>query len=418
MRLLLIITLLFSILNAQKREALLIGNSRYQYISNLKDTSYNLRRLKRTLEDLDFTVEVKTNLEAKKLKQAIDNFKERLSKSHDTIGFLYYSGHGCQMDNVGYLIPTNVNSSKSLDVKYDALNIDKMLETLREAGNRVNMVFLDACRDNTPTGKKGGKKGLAQAPVMPKGTLVVYATEATKTADDNSNFINSLIAQIKQPNRSIRDIGYNISDDVASQTGEQQVPQVFAQRVPNVFLKSGGSCTKVVNVPAIYKSVHEKVRVSDWKVKKVAVPPKYTIINKKIKVADGYIIYTWMENGIEKKLEPKIKIVTKRVLVRDGTERYVISGEEARKVSIPPMYKTTKVHKVEKDVDISEIPSYANYKSSIVPAKYRLVKFKKLIKSASLKEIKIPPIYKTITKRVLVTEATQKTISVPCSEIK
>jgi len=239
MRLLLIITLLFGILNAQNREALLIGNSNYKYISNLNDTSQNLRRLKATLEYLDFTVKVKTNLEAKKLKQAIDNFKERLAKSHDTIGFLYYSGHGCQMDNVGYLIPTNVNSSKSLDVKYDAINIDKMLETLREAGNRVNMVFLDACRDNTPTGKKGGKKGLAQAPVMPKGTLVVYATEATKTADDNSNFINSLIAQIKQPNRSIRDIGYNISDDVASQTGEQQVPQVFAQRVPNIVLRGG-----------------------------------------------------------------------------------------------------------------------------------------------------------------------------------
>ncbi len=239
MRLLLIITLLFGILNAQNREALLIGNSNYKYISTLNDTSQNLSRLKRTLEDLGFTVKVKTNLEAKKLKEAIDNFRDRLAKSHDTIGFLYYSGHGCQMDNVGYLIPTNVNSSKSLDVKYDALNIDKMLETLRGAGNRVNMVFLDACRDNTPTGKKGGKKGLAQAPLMPKGTLVVYATEATKTADDNSNFINSLIAQIKKPNESIRDIGYNISDDVASQTGEHQVPQVFAQRVPNIVLKRG-----------------------------------------------------------------------------------------------------------------------------------------------------------------------------------
>ena len=239
MRLLLIITLLFGILNAQNREALLIGNSNYKHISNLNDISQNLSRLKTTLESLGFSVKVKTNLEAKKLKQAIDNFKDRLAKSQDTIGFLYYSGHGCQMDNVGYLIPTNVNSSKRLDVQYDAINIDKMLETLREAGNRVNMVFLDACRDNTPTGKKGGKKGLAQAPVMPKGTLVVYATEATKTADDNSNFINSLIAQIKQPNRSIRDIGYNISDNVAKETGEQQVPQVFAQRVPNVFLKSG-----------------------------------------------------------------------------------------------------------------------------------------------------------------------------------
>ncbi|HHS91973.1 MAG TPA: caspase family protein, partial [Campylobacterales bacterium] len=205
MRVLLVITLLFGILNAQNREALLIGNSNYQYISNLNDTSSNLSRLQTTLESLGFTVKVKNNLEAKRLKQAIDNFKERLAQNRDTIGFLYYSGHGCQVDNVGYLIPTNVNSSKKLDVKYDALNIDKMLESLKEAGNRVNMLFLDACRDNTPTGTKGGKKGLAQAPLTPKGTLVVYATEATKTADDNNNFVNSLITQIQQPNQSIRD---------------------------------------------------------------------------------------------------------------------------------------------------------------------------------------------------------------------
>jgi len=95
---------------------------------------------------------------------------------------------------------------------------------------------------------------------MPKGTLVVYATEATKTADDNSNFINSLIAQIKQPNRSIRDIGYNISDDVASQTKEQQVPQVFAQRVPNIVLKSGGVVSsKLIPTPKLNTYVPPKV---------------------------------------------------------------------------------------------------------------------------------------------------------------
>ncbi|CAA6825612.1 MAG: Unknown protein [uncultured Sulfurovum sp.] len=240
MRILLLISMFVVMLTAQNREALLIGNSNYEHISNLNDTSSNLSRLKTTLENLAFTVNVKNNLEAKKLKQAIDNFRDCLARNRDTIGFLYYSGHGCQMDNVGYLIPTNVNSSKKLDVQYDALNIDKMLETLKEAGNRVNMLFLDACRDNTPTGTKGGKKGLAQAPLTPKGTLVVYATEATKTADDNNNFINSLIAQIEKPNKSIRDIGYNISDDVASQTREHQVPQVFAQRVPKIFLKHGG----------------------------------------------------------------------------------------------------------------------------------------------------------------------------------
>lgn len=239
MRILLLITMLVAMLFAQNREALLIGNSNYELISTLNDTSYNLGRLKKTLKKLGFTVIIKNDLNAKKLKQSIDNFARRLAKHRDTIGFLYYSGHGCQMDNVGYLIPTNVDSNKKLDVQYDAMNIDKMLATLNQAGNRVNMLFLDACRNETPTGTKGGTKGLPQAPRTPKGTLVVYATEAKKTADDNDRFINSLIAQIGKPNKSIRQIGYGISDDVAEQSSEQQVPEVFAKRVPDIVLKSG-----------------------------------------------------------------------------------------------------------------------------------------------------------------------------------
>jgi len=238
MRILLLITMLVAMLFAQNREALLIGNSDYEIISTLKDPSQNLARLKKSLKKLGFTVVVKNDLDAKKLKQSIDNFARRLAKNRDTIGFLYYSGHGCQMDNVGYLIPTNVDSNKKIDVQYDAMNIDKMLATLSQAGNRVNMLFLDACRNETPTGTKGGTKGLPQAPRTPKGTLVVYATEAKKTADDNDRFINSLIAQIGKPNKSIRQIGYGISDDVAEQSSEQQVPEVFAKRVPDVVLKS------------------------------------------------------------------------------------------------------------------------------------------------------------------------------------
>ena len=180
MRILLLITMLVAMLFAQNREALLIGNSDYEIISRLKDPSQNLARLKKSLKKLGFTVVVKNDLDAKKLKQSIDNFARRLAKNRDTIGFLYYSGHGCQMDNVGYLIPTNVDSNKKIDVQYDAMNIDKMLATLSQAGNRVNMLFLDACRNETPTGTKGGTKGLAQAPRTPKGTLVVYATQAKK----------------------------------------------------------------------------------------------------------------------------------------------------------------------------------------------------------------------------------------------
>ena len=242
MRVIILITVLLGILNAEKREALLIANNIYEHreMGNLQDVSGNLRQLESALEAVGFTVKIETNLDNKRLKQAIDRFSNRLAKSSDTIGFFYYAGHGCQVENVGYLIPTNVNTQKKIDIKYDALNIDKMIETFDSAGNKLNMLFLDACR-NIPTGARGGTRGLAQAPLTPKGTMVVYATEAGRTADDNTNFINSLVSNLQQPNQSIKDMADNISNSVADMTNERQIPVVFYKRLPRpkVILKHG-----------------------------------------------------------------------------------------------------------------------------------------------------------------------------------
>ncbi len=239
MRLTLILTLIFSFLSAEPREALLIGNHDYSYINNLDDPMKNLKRLKRTLEDVKFHVEIKEDLNSEHLEEAIDNFKNRLAKDSSSIGFLYYTGHGCQVEYQGYLIPTNVDTTKKLKIKYNALNINEMLEKLKGAGNKVNLLFLDACRD-VPTGAKGGTKGLTQPTNTPKGSLVVYATEAGKVANDNAKFINALIENINKPNQQIESLGSNISRVVAKKTNYTQIPVVYAKLLPeNMVLKGG-----------------------------------------------------------------------------------------------------------------------------------------------------------------------------------
>jgi len=236
MRVTLLFVMMLSFLTAQPREALLIGNNNYQYITNLNDPLPNLKRLKKRLEDIDFHVKIKTNLNAENLEYAIEQFRNRLARSSDTIGFLYYTGHGCQVDYQGYLVPTNVDTTKKLKVKYNALNINEMQETLKEAGNRVNMIFLDACRD-IPLGAKGSSKGLGQIQNTPKGTLVVYATQAGQIAKDNSNFINSIINTIALPNQSIRNLPYSISDAFKSADGQKPISS--AMEIPKIVLKSG-----------------------------------------------------------------------------------------------------------------------------------------------------------------------------------
>jgi hypothetical protein len=240
MRLTLILILICSFLSAEPREALLIGNHIYKHknVSNLNDPLENLKKLKKTLEELDFTVEIKTNLNSENLEEAIELFAKRLARNANTIGFLYYTGHGCQVERQGYLLPTNVDSAKRIKVKHNALKINEMIETLKESGNRVNMFFLDACRD-VPVGTKGNSKGLGQIKNTPKGTLVVYATKDGETAEDNSDFINSIISSVKEPQQSIRNLPYSISD-VFKHGSTSQTPIFLALDIPKVVLNSRG----------------------------------------------------------------------------------------------------------------------------------------------------------------------------------
>lgn len=235
MKLLLLIGLMLGVLNAKSRYALLIGNSDYRHIDVLKDPSYNIGRLKKSLEDLDFVVQVEKNLNSEYLSEAIEQFSKRLSRDKNNIGFLYYSGHGCQLNHQGYLVPTDIDTKNKVKIKYHALSINEMLDTISMANNRVNMFFLDACRD-VPTGARGGTKGLGQPIATPKGSLVVYATEAGKTAEDNSNFIDALINNMNKPNQNVKDIADNISNAVADKTNEKQIPVVFYKRLPKVVL--------------------------------------------------------------------------------------------------------------------------------------------------------------------------------------
>ena len=248
MRQILLLLIILTISNAQKREALLIGNSNYKYISKLNNPLDDLQRLKKTLEMLGFTVNIKTNLNSENLEESIELFQVRLGRDRDTIGFLYYTGHGCQVDHQGYLIPTDIKTSQRLKVKHHALKINEMIEKLKDANNKVNMLFLDACRD-VSVGKKGSSKGLGQIKNTPEGTLVMYATKAGETANDNNDFINSIIKSIQEPKQSIRNLPYSISD-IFKHNRTTQKPIFSASDIPKIIL-NGNKETLNISKPTI-----------------------------------------------------------------------------------------------------------------------------------------------------------------------
>ena len=230
MKNILIIIALIGVLNAQSREALLIGNYSYKHIDVLENPTQSIKNLKKALIKLGFNVKDVYDLDSENLSAEVMYFRDRLNR--DSIGFFYYSGHGCQLSNQSYLIPTNVNTKEPSKIKYHALSINELLDNLEQSKNRVNMLFLDACRD-VPIGSRGGTKGLGQINNTPKGSLIVYATESGKTAQDNSLFIKELTKSIQQPNKKIWEIGNYLSNTIARKTGDKQIPEMFSKRLPS-----------------------------------------------------------------------------------------------------------------------------------------------------------------------------------------
>jgi formylglycine-generating enzyme required for sulfatase activity len=210
--------------------ALVIGNAAYKNAAPLSNTINDAVVMADALKSLGFELvggKAQTNLDKNGLDNVIRKFGETIRGKR--VAFLYYSGHGVQVDGRNYLIPTSANVVSRTDVKYELVNVDNVLEDMNASGTKVNIIVLDACRNN-PFGDKGLRGNVSGLAVMdaPSGTLVAYATGPGKTAADgvgkNSPYTESLARIIKEPGLDIEDVFREVGKDVQLKTGGVQVP--------------------------------------------------------------------------------------------------------------------------------------------------------------------------------------------------
>jgi formylglycine-generating enzyme required for sulfatase activity len=210
--------------------ALVIGNAAYKNVPPLSNTINDAVIIADALKSLGFELvggKAQTNLGKADLENVIRKFGELMRGKQ--VAFLYYSGHGVQVDGRNYLIPTSANVISRTDVKYELVNVDNVLEDMNASGTKVNIIVLDACRNN-PFGEKGLRgtgSGLASMDA-PSGTLVAYATGPGRTAADgtgkNSPYTESLARIIKEPGLDIEDVFREVGKEVQLKTGGAQVP--------------------------------------------------------------------------------------------------------------------------------------------------------------------------------------------------
>lgn len=210
----------------QQRTALVIGNSDY-VSSPLKNPVNDARSMAETLTQLGFDVSVQLNATQQQMEKAIDQFGRKLiNGSH--VALFYYAGHGVQVDGENYLIPTGAVINRQSDVRYKAVNIGQVLGAMGDAADNLNIVILDACRDNPlPRSFRSTSRGLAKVG-GPKGTIIGFATSPGSVAadgeGDNGIYTKHLIQNMQQSGLTIEQVFKKVLQGVNQETNGKQIP--------------------------------------------------------------------------------------------------------------------------------------------------------------------------------------------------
>src|SRR5205085_5469826 len=211
-----------------KRFALVIGNNAYESAA-LKNPVNDARAMAEALRECSFDVLERENVTQTEMKQTIRTFGERLrGGGREAIGLFYYAGHGVQVRDRNYLIPVRATVNSEEEVEYEAIDVGFVMAQMEAAQNDLNIIILDACRDNPYARSfRTLSRGLAQMNA-PTSTLIAYATAPGKTASDgagaNGLYTSELLAAMRTPGLAIEDVFKQVRIKVRDKSGGQQVP--------------------------------------------------------------------------------------------------------------------------------------------------------------------------------------------------
>jgi formylglycine-generating enzyme required for sulfatase activity len=215
---------------AEPRVALVIGNSDYQGdLPKLPNPVNDAALMTATLKKLGFTVIETRNADLTQMNKAIREFSDKLSGAgSQAVGLFFYAGHGLQIDGENWLIPVNAKIEKSADAEFEAIKASKILGQMEFAQNSLNIVILDACRNNPLSrGMRSASTGLAKMDA-PLGSFIAYSTAPGQTAADgkgkNSPYTAALAKAIQKPGIAIEEAFRDARVEVLQATNKEQIP--------------------------------------------------------------------------------------------------------------------------------------------------------------------------------------------------
>jgi Uncharacterized protein containing caspase domain len=222
------------------RYALVIGNGNYAELGKLKNPANDASDMAATLKSMGFQVKLLIDTDLPSMEDEVLRLAANLSQRADSTGFFFYAGHGVQSGGMNYLIPADARIGGEIFLKTKALSVQSVMDSLQGARNALNVVVLDACRDNPFSWGRSGMRGLMVVGSQPPGSIVAYATSAGSVAQDgegrNGVFTAELLRQLRTPGVEIKDVFNRVGKEVCKTTGGRQVPAVYNQFFDNAYL--------------------------------------------------------------------------------------------------------------------------------------------------------------------------------------
>jgi hypothetical protein len=209
----------------EQRIALVIGNSRYMN-APLRNPVNDATDMASALKKLGFEVILKTDVNQRAMKESIRSFGKELQKGG--VGLFYFAGHGIQYNGSNYLMPVHAEIKSEADVEYEAVDAGRVLAQMERAGNNLNIIILDACRNN-PFARsfRSADKGLAKMDA-PTGSILAYATAPGSVAADGSGrnglYTEKLLKHMQTPGITVERMFKLVRKDVTRGSKKIQVP--------------------------------------------------------------------------------------------------------------------------------------------------------------------------------------------------
>ena len=246
---------------AEKRVALVIGNSTYQNADHLSNPANDATLVAAALKNAGFdAVESRLDLKAVDMRRALRDFHDQTVDAD--VAVVYYAGHGIEIDGTNYLIPIDATLERDTDVYDEAFSLDRVLIAI-EPARQLRLVIIDACRNNPfadtmkrTLGSRSIGRGLARVEPATTNTLVAFAAKAGLTALDgdskNSPYTTALVKYIARPGLDLRKAFGFVRDDVLKATGNRQEPYVYGSY--------GGNDLPLVPAQSVAPSVPADIR--------------------------------------------------------------------------------------------------------------------------------------------------------------